>query len=395
MDFFTGSHASWLEIDLTQLDANLAAVRRLVGPAVAVCGVVKADAYGLGAVPIARRLQQGRIDMLAVYSLEQAEALLEHVTGPSMLVLMPIRQFDRDGPLGPAAASGRLHLSIHDEAQIRQVDDIGHGCGVRLPVHLYLDTGMCRGGFAVDQLEGAMSAILDRQHLQLTGLYTHFAAADDDLQFTEQQLDRFDRAVQSCQPAPKTAVSVHVANTFATYRGRRYHKSMVRVGLGLYGYGPQLMQGRTLTTGETAVRPIVRWLSRIVHVQSYPAGSTVGYNRTHRLTRISRLAVVPVGYGDGYSLALSNRAEIRVAVGDGTYITAPVIGKVNMDQIIIDLTDAPGTGRIGAMVELISADNESPCGLPRVAEAAGSSCYEMLCRLSQRLPREYVERGGV
>lgn len=382
---------SRLEIDLTQLDANLSAVRRLVGPGVAVCGVVKADAYGLGIQPIAGRLRRCGINMLAVYSLEQAEALVEHVTDVAVLVLMPICQFKRDGSLGRAAASGLLHLSIHSQAQIGQVDRIGRSCAVQLPVHLYVDTGMCRGGLSPDQLEPAIGSILDSKHLRLAGLYTHFAAADDDVSFTEQQLARFDRVLKSCPLAHAAGVNTHVANTFATYRERRYHKSMVRVGLGLYGYGPQLIRGRNLSTGETAVRPVLRWLSRIVHVGSYAMGSTVGYNRTHRLTRTSRLAVVPVGYGDGYPLALGNRAQVGVAADDGTYVPAPVVGKVNMDQIVIDLTDTPAAGRTGADVELIGNDNESPYGLPRLAELAGSSCYEMLCGLSGRLRRQYVE----
>jgi alanine racemase len=166
---------------------------------------------------------------------------------------------------------------------------------------------------------------------------------------------------------------------------------MVRVGLGLLGYGPESMRGDPLPHDRPALRPVARWLTRIVHVQRYAKGEPVGYNSTHTLTRDSVLGVVPAGYGDGYPLSLGNRAQVQVVLAPNDRCAAAVLGKVNMDQLVIDLTDAPAAAQqIGTTIELISNDPNSPCALPRLAELAGSSCYEMLCRLSSHLPRRHV-----
>lgn len=382
---------SWLEIDLSGLEANLAAVRRLVGGGVKVCGVVKAGGYGLGAVPIATRLAARGIDMLAVYSPRQGAELVQRGVTCPLLVLMPMRQLTRADPLYRAATSGNLHLTVHDESQIIQLNQAGQLLGCRLPVHLHLDTGMSRSGLDRAQLGRIITSAPALRHVRLAGLYTHFASADDDPAFTADQMDRLDQAVAEHRAALPSDIMVHAANTCGTWRDARFHQSMVRVGLALLGYGPESMRGDPLPQDRPALQPIIRWLTRIVHVQRYAKGEPVGYNRTHTLTRDSVLGVVPVGYGDGYPLSLGNRAYAQVVLSPDDRCATAVLGQVNMDQIVIDLTDAPvAAQRIGTTVELISNDPGSPCALPRLAELAGSSCYEMLCRLSSQLPRRHV-----
>jgi alanine racemase len=156
------------------------------------------------------------------------------------------------------------------------------------------------------------------------------------------------------------------------------------VGLGLYGYGDEG------TPSASKLQPVVRWLSRVVHVQEHAAGTPVGYNSTHKLTRDSLLGLVPAGYADGYDRSLGNQSVVGLpeCSADGKPVHAPVLGRVNMDQIVIDLTDAPAG--CGTLVELVSDNPASPCAMPRLAELAKTNTYELLCRLSPRLPRRYV-----
>ncbi len=387
--------ASWLEIDLSRLEANVAAVRRLVGPAIRVCGVVKADAYGMGALPIARRLAAAGADMLAVYSPEQAAPLVGAVPSPILvpiLVMMPVRRIDPDGALAPALRDGRLHLTLHDAAHLDDVEAIGADLGASVPLHLHIDTGMSRMGLNAERVRDVAEAVRATRHIDVAGIYTHFAAAEDDVAFTDSQMTRFEQALDDAANVLPDDLIVHAANTFAVHRNARYHRSMVRVGLGLYGYGPPLMEGPPRVTDAPTVRPIMRWVSALAHVECWPRGASVGYNRTHRLDQDTLLGVVPAGYGDGYALALSNQAVVRIGEGDARF-EAPVLGRVNMDQVVVDLSAAKGPVRCGDPVELISNDPEAPNSVEALARMAGSSCYEVLCRLS-RVPKKYVEGRG-
>ncbi len=394
---------SWIDINLTRLDVNLQAFRQIlarpVNPAASqaglkpprqpmICGVVKADAYGLGAANIAQRLVARGVDMLAVYSPAQAADLLRVSMNCPILVLSPMRELLRTDPLYRAAVTGRLHLAVHDLEQIDQILKIGTTFGCTMPVHLYLDTGMARSGLNEEQFTQALQKIAGVRYLKLAGIYSHLASAEDTGGYAQQQLDRFDGMIARHADGIPPDTITHIANTFATCRDRQYHREMVRVGLGLYGYGPDLLEGGQVISEVSELQPIVRWRSRINHIQRYPAGSMVGYNSTYTCPRDSVLGVVPVGYGDGYPLALSGKSV--VAISDmqlaGRSVVAPVRGRVNMDQMVIDLTDIPDVTP-GTMVDLISDDPASPCALPRLAKLANAHCYELLCRLSPRLAR--------
>jgi alanine racemase len=166
---------------------------------------------------------------------------------------------------------------------------------------------------------------------------------------------------------------------------KRYHHQMVRVGLGLWGYP----SAGTWAAGNNSVRlrPVAKWISHIVHIKAVPAHSAVGYGQTFHTTRPTRIGIIPLGYADGYPLLLSNRGIVRI--GPNLH-PAPIIGRVNMDQIIIDLTDIP-LASIGTLAEIISDDPDAPNAMHRLAELAQSHPYEMLCRISTRIPRKYMK----
>jgi alanine racemase len=377
---------STLEIDLSVLDANLASWRQSLGPGCEVCPVVKADAYGLGAVPITRRLAAAGVGMVAVYNMQQATELAAAGLPVQMLVLMPVEQLGRTDVLYRAAVSGKLHLAVHSGAQLDRIEAIGTTFGARLPVHIEVDTGMCRLGMSVEEADRLLGEIARRKYVKLAGLFSHTAAPGSDVVFTDEQYRRFESLLKKHATVLK-GVCIHFAGTCAAYRDVRYHKAMVRLGLGLFGYGDPAEEGIPSIDRPPAVRPVARWVSRVVHMRQVGKGTSIGYQRTFVTRRPTTLGVVPVGHADGYPVSLSNKGIVRI--GPEAH-PAPVLGQVNMDQVMVDLTDAGAGVAVGTEVELYAADPQAPNALPRLAAVAQTNCYELLCRLSPRLQRRYI-----
>lgn len=390
---------SWLEVDLTVVEQNFRTLRGAAGgdSPVRVCGVVKKNAYGVGAAPVALRLVRAGCEMLAVFSPEEAEGLLGKGVNCPLLLLMPLRSLHRTDRLYRHAIAGRLHLSLHDVEGLGQIAQLGQTFGFRPPVHVLLDTGMSRSGLSLSQLPSVLGVIRDMRNVRLAGIFTHLATADTDVDFAHHQMGRFEAALAEHEALLGPGVVRHAANTFGTLRDARFHLDMIRPGLGLLGFGEDLMRGPRLDT--PALRPCLRWMSRLIHVQRYAKSTPVGYGSTHRLERDSVLGVVGVGYGDGYPVSLGNTAAVRVCVGEGgraRWVEAPLRGAVNMDQIVVDLTDAAAEAESGApprpgtLVEVMTSDPTAPNALARLAEIAGTHPYEMLCRLSPTIKRCYV-----
>ena len=391
----TTAPLSRIEIDLSAIDRNVAEVRRLVGPDVTICGVVKKNAYGLGAVTLAHRMVKAGCGMLAVYSPQEAEQLNAGAITTPMLLFYPLRHLARTEGLYRPAVAERLHLTILDPDQLAAIDQLGRTFGIRLPVHLLVDTGMSRGGLSPEQFAEAVDQQTARRYTRIAGVMTHLATASGDPIRMQKQVDRFDELLAEHRDQLPADVMIHLANSYGTLRGKAYHRSIVRPGLGLYGYGEHDLVGEPAQDPELRWSPCVRWLSRLVQVGVYPRHAAVGYGATHKLSRKSVLGLVPVGYGDGYPLGLSNKGIVRVKFGDQWH-AAPVLGRVNMDQISVDLTDIVKPAELepsawhNAAIELYSQDPEAPNALHKMAAAADSHCYELLCRLSQSLPREYL-----
>ncbi|HYE02969.1 MAG TPA: alanine racemase [Phycisphaerales bacterium] len=437
---------SRVEIDLQAVDHNVGVLARLVGgggaaraepgaalaPAarrVGICAVVKQDAYGLGAVRIASRLAAcPGVSMLAVYTPDEARALAEANIALPVLVLMPMRELDRGDPLYRAAAAGRVHAAIHDAEQYAELSEAAGRLGARLGGHLFVDTGLGRGGLLPEQAVPLVRAMVSGPRagakVWLAGLMTHFSSPCCDAAFTAEQARVFRGflgSVRELLPTGPLAPELHAANTCGVLRSEKYHGTMVRVGQSLYGFGVEeasadgSMQFAAQAAGPGGLRPAVRWLSGIVHVKEVPAGFTVGYGATWTAPRRpdgapTRLALVPVGYADGYPRALGNAGSVALtgrrwerkgetsgagealpAGRDGAAAPlAPVVGRVSMDQLILDVTDAPAAlGARGMEVELAGPDRGQENFFPALARAAGSITHELLCRISPRVERVY------
>lgn len=395
----TTTATSWVEVDLARLDANYGfwlGVTHAANPMApaGVCAVIKADAYGHGVDTVARRLAAQGVAMFGVFSEADLIAVGDAACDRHVLMLKPTDDMVSDAA-AMLAAKARLHHTIHDASQLEPINRLGREMRTAQPIHVYLDTGLSRGGMGSDQLTEVLDRIDYLRHVKLAGIYSHFASAGADAEFTRQQARRFRSLLFDNRHRLDESLIAHLANTAGTLRRPDCHFGMVRLGLGLYGYDPAVAANgfnpddRAARLAATHLRPVLRWRSRIDTVQDQTAGSTVGYNRTHRLSRQSRLALVPVGYAEGYPLALSNRAVVGLydATGRSAFGHAPVVGQVNMDQIIVDVTEhrvSPGD-----VVELISDDPTSPCSLPRLAKQAQSTPYELLTRISPHVPRIY------
>jgi alanine racemase len=378
--------SSHIEVNLAALDANLAEIRRVLDPKAHICAVVKADAYGLGALPIGRRLSAAGVKMLAVYSPQQAAELSNADIVSDLLILMPVYELSRGDALYRLAVAGRLHLVVHSPDQADAIERIALKFGTPLPIHLEIDTGMSRCGMSPADAAELVASLPDRRFLRLAGVFSHPSSSNTDPSNTQRQFDRFTAALRNCSDQLNDDVIRHFANTYTFLRDSRYHRSMVRIGLALLGYGVHDLAGEPRLDPLPRLQPIMRWVSHIVHTLEVPAGSTVGYDATYTTPGDSRLGIIPVGYGDGYPLALSNGGIVRVGPLRGV---APIRGRVNMDQLIVDLTELPDA-TIGSEVELYSDDPAAPNALGRLAELADSHCYELLCRLSPRITRRYL-----
>lgn len=420
---------SRLEINLAAIDHNVGVIRSVIAGAegvahaskVQLCAIVKQDAYGLGAVRIAKRLASSGVDLLAVYCLVEARQLADAPIRTPILILMPVEGMERNDPLYRLAAAGRLQLTLHSMKQAQSLIASATSLGVTFPVHVQVDTGMCRGGCLPEEAEKLVALATTTPRLRLAGLMTHFSSPGSDESFTKEQARLFRSWIDRVKPSLAQAMAkgqppcvVHAANTAATFRSDSLHATMVRVGQGLLGFGEtDFGADHTAQFAEQikTLRPAVRWLSRIVHIHDVPAGWPVGYERTFVTQRPSRIAVVPAGYADGYPVALSNKGKVRLTglhwdrprtqepmaslIPEPTASAwVPVVGRVSMDQITIDVTDAPPElSGLGMEVEIIGSEPGMPNHLATLAKQAGTITHELLCRLSPALERLYLFSG--
>ncbi len=387
---------SRIEVDLSAVERNVAVLRRAIGPATALCAVLKADGYGLGAVRLAKRLAIAGLEMIAVYTPDQARALVDASLPGNLpiLILMPVRELERADPLYRALITGQVHLTLHDHDTFNAVADIAQALGVTVPVHVEVDTGMSRGGAAPADALTLITRAAEHPRLRLAGIFTHCAASDSDAAQTRAQAESFDRLLDAASSRIPKDCLIHQASTHGCFRSRALHRRMVRIGHGLLGYAAEDFadpHNIELLTLASELHPAVRWVSRIVQTKWIEPGTPVGYGCTWRAKRRTRLALVPVGYADGYPRQLSNKARVGVELASGLRAYVPQIGTVSMDQITIDLTDLPETGLgVGSWVEIVGNDRTAPNHLPTLAKQAGTITHELLCRFGPRVPRHYI-----
>jgi alanine racemase len=358
------------EIDLSAMAHNLRAVRVVAGGA-RVFGVVKADAYGHGLVPVARWLERQGADGLCVALAEEGLTLRAcGVTSP--ILVLSGAYADAHGRVLAAHLTPVIHGYAQAEAFARAVP------GRSVAVHLKLDTGMGRLGVPVTELAAMLDALARHDNLRIDGVMTHLSSADSDPTFTRKQLERFADAVALIRARGHAPRVLHAANSAGTYGFPDARFGLVRPGLALYGVPPAPGSG-----GELA--PVMRLRSEVLALRELPAGSPVGYDQTYVTARPTRIATVPIGYGDGLMRAASNRGAMLVRGA-----TCPIVGRISMDLTTLDVTDAPGC-ELGDEVVVIGRQGDAEISAARLAAACDTIAYEVLTNISPRVPRTYRE----
>ncbi|MFW5920555.1 MAG: alanine racemase [Polyangiales bacterium] len=356
------------EVDLSAVAHNYHVVRDAAGGA-RVLAVIKADAYGHGVVPVAGRLQAEGAGGFGVALAEEALELREAGITSEIVVLNGVY-----GGAQSAVLDAGLTPVVYDLAEVHAFHRAARGRP--FAVHVKVDTGMARLGVQVDVLERFLADLAGYRNVRVDGVMTHLACADSDDDFTAEQLLRFERALAMFRDAGHRPRVVHAANSAATFRHPRARFDMVRPGLALFGYpgAPDV---------DADLRPAMQLRTEIISLRELPEGATVGYHGSYRVDRPSRIATVPVGYGDGLMRAHSNRGSVLVGGR-----RCPIVGAVSMDLTAVDVTDVPGAA-LGDEVVLLGAQGPARIGAGELARAAGTIPYEVLTNVSRRVPRFY------
>jgi alanine racemase len=374
---------TWADVSLTALRQNFRTVQKHVGQGVTVCAVVKADAYGHGAVECSRALEGEGAKWLGVTSLDEAIPLRDAGIRANILLMTGFWR-------GEESEIIRLRLTptVWELWHIESLHKAAESLGVaRHPVHLKVDTGMGRLGVAVEQLPSVLRSLKESKHLIAEGISTHLASSEImDAPSVAEQERNFETARRMVRESGLEPAFVHVANTGAVISRRETWNTMVRPGVALYGYYlPFQRAGREVSGGtlRLPVKPILTWKTRILSLRNFGADQPLGYGGTYVTKAPAHVAVLPVGYADGYNRQLSNRG--RVIVRDHF---APIVGRISMDLTLADVTGIPGVA-VGAEVILLGSSDGLSVDALEHAELANSTPYEILCNISKRVPRRY------
>ena len=366
-------------VDLDALAHNLNEIRGVLPAATAVCAIVKADAYGHGAVPVARELEARGVNSFGVATVEEGLELREAGIRKPILVL----------GLGATGVEEALAYDltpvIHSVGSAKRVSEAARNAERTVPVHIKLDTGMGRLGFFPAGLEPLLDELRQNPWIRIEGIASHFSSAECDPVFTRVQRERFQEVLSKVEVLQDKGIEqTHVANSAGILNCPEAAYAMVRPGIILYGAYPE--KG---LASKIRLRPAMTFKTHVLAVKSHPAGSPISYGQTFHTQRPSKIATLPVGYADGYRRDLSNRGFVLVRGH-----RAPVAGTVTMDLTLVDVTDVPDVEE-GDEVVLFGQTGQGCLPVEELAEILHTIPYELLCAVSRRVPRVYCRSGKI
>jgi alanine racemase len=363
-----------ITIDLAAIRHNVSLIRSLA-PNASICAVVKADAYGHGAVEVSRTLERESVELLAVASVEEGIEL--RAAGICLPVLVLFGAHEKGYR---ALVEHRLSPCIWREDQLQHYQEaLGDAQG---DFHIEVDTGMHRVGLRAEQLANFLTRVEAYPGLRLRGVYTHFANADlGDPKFNNQQLDTFLKASQKLLEVKDKVSIIHAANSAALLTTPRSHQGMIRPGLIVYGLNPLGADATTLS-----FRPAMRWTTRGIDLRDVKVGERVSYGGVWVASRDSRLLTLPVGYADGYPRHLTGKASVLIRGR-----RAPVVGTICMDISLVDVTELSGLG-LDDEVVLMGKQGDAEITAYDLARWAQTIPYEIICGVQKRVHRHYVDK---
>ena len=360
---------TWAEISLDNIKYNYHTIRALLPEGCRFLGVVKADAYGHGALEVSRTLQECGADYLAVSCLDEALELRHGgITMPILILGHTPPEYTKD------LIDNHLTQTVTNLAKAEDYSREAKEIGSNLKIHIKLDTGMSRLGFLLDRAVENITASCKLPYLVPEGIYTHFSVSDEtdaeSIEYTKNQFSSFMQTIHALEENGITFEIRHCANSGAVVNHPEMMLDMVRPGLLLYGYGDE---------GRLGLKPCMNLITTISTIKYYDTGTSVSYGRKYTTSRRTRMAVLAIGYADGLPRASSGKCSYYVA---GKY--APQCGNICMDMCMADVTDIYDAA-VGSEVELFG----SKCSLYSLSDAAGTIPYELLCSVSKRVPRVY------
>ncbi len=372
---------SWLEIDTDAIGRNLEAFRTIVAPGTALMAVVKANAYGHG-IQVAGPAAALHADWLGVNSLDEA-LLLRGLEAAKPIAILGHTELNRAAEI----IAGEFRQVVYREDVAAALSESAQNLGTTARIHLKVETGTHRQGIEIEKLAGFVERVLRLPNLDIEGIYTHFANIEDtlDASFAQLQIEKFRQAQAVVKAAGASPSWVHAAATAGALLYPETNFNMIRVGIGTYGIWPsretQLAareRGRTI-----ALRPVLTWKTRIAQIKTVEAGNYVGYGLTYQASRRMKIAVLPVGYFDGYDRKLSNCGRALVA---GRAVA--VVGRVMMNMTALDVTDVDA--REDDEVVLIGRQGKAEIRAEELAEKSGTIAYEVVSRINPEIPRIVV-----
>jgi alanine racemase len=369
-------HRAWVEVDHEAIRHNLARLTGVAAPA-RIIGVVKANAYGHGAVAVARTLRDAGVERLAVATVDEGRALRAAGIAEPLLLLWGI---------GPAEAAAVIELSleatVYDRLGVDLLESAAQAAGVRASVQLKLDSGLGRQGSQPDEAIELAGVIARSRHLQLTGTFSHLAVPGEDDAYTEVQLLRLARLLDTMRSAGIDPGIVHVSATGGILSGAGGFADAVRPGLGLYGLLPSAVRDQ-----DPGLIPALSVKALPLRVYDLPAGEAIGYGLRHRAGRASRIATLGIGYGDGWPRVHANNGWALVRG-----VRVPIVGAVSMDGLTVDISEVDGVTYADQFV-LIGAQGSARITADDVATERRTINYEVTTVLRDRLPRLHLGMG--
>lgn len=363
---------TWAEINLGNLAHNFMQIKKLLAPKVKVMVCIKADAYGHGLIPVARKLVSSGADSLGVASIDEGIKLRQAKINSPILILglilkkdiMPVFKYR----LTPTVCDEDLSSVLNNKARILKIP---------INVHIKVDTGMGRIGVLTQDALELVKKIKQMQFINIEGIFTHFAFADMNKAFTLYQINLFNQLISKLNKQGIRIPLIHAANSMGVIGYKNSHFNMVRPGLVIYGLYPK-------TGLKISLKPVLSLKTRIIFFKKVPAGYGISYGHKYITKRDTAIVTLPIGYGDGYPRNLSNLAPVLIK-GRRFKIS----GRVCMDQIMVDIKDLPI--RIGDEVVLIGLQGRNKITAEELARLSGTIPYEIVCGLGSRIPRVYID----
>ena len=366
----------WAEINLAALERNLRLIRDSLPPHVRYVSVVKADAYGHGIHPTASRLMQSGVDLFAVANVKEASEIREIATGWPILILGPLLEEENE-----ALLEMDLIPTLSSLTELERLRALSHKHQKVIPAHLKIDTGMGRYGIWWEDAIELINQIQQSPEIKLCGALTHFAEASD-LEYTANQRGHFLTILQKTQILRQADFWVHADNSSSLRSfDRKAIFNAVRIGLLQFGVSPP--QGSILA--DVPVEPVLSFHARLAMIKKLPKGTSLSYGRQFTLKKDSRIGIISAGYGDAIPLPSGNRAF--GLVNGQPY---PLVGRITMDQTLIDLTEAPAEIQLDQTVTLIGKQAKEEILLTELARHGQTIPWELLCSITKRVPRIYT-----